>query len=303
MPVERATGSNWGRSSMRETSQGHQIQGLEADDGAEIPVRIYGQDGDKTPLLMLHGIQSHSGWFADSANFVASMGHPVYSFDRRGSGLSRESRGHVARFSILIDDARTVAAAALQRHGGERVHVLGHCFGANPAALLACRYPDMVASLILATPAIYSHVPIGPIRQMEVVLLGFLRAGHLIPFSQRPEDLADFEANRQMIRDDPLALCQVTVGFLLETLRALLRLRRELCRSTVPLFMALAERDRIVDNSKSAALFHRIPSANKKLTIYPNATHILEFSEEKEAFFRDLADWLAGGCNRSAQKA
>lgn len=276
----------------------HRVEYMRADDGEEIPVRVFGPDGEGTPLVMLHGIRSHSGWFTKSASFVASLGHPVYSFDRRGSGLSREIRGHITHFQTMIDEARTVAAAAMERHGKRRVHILGHCFGAIPAAVFACCHPDMVDSLILPTPGIHTWTTVAPLKRVQIAMLRIVAAAHSVPFPLQPEDLADLEADHRLIRDDPLSLHELTAGFCFESFRARRYLKRKKRRLTAPLFMALAAGDRISNNERNAAFFHSVPSRNKRLTIYPNATHILEFSHEKDAFFRDLAVWIGGGYNR-----
>src|SRR3954464_6461838 len=68
---------------------GH-VEFVAARDGKRIPVRTFGTNGSRRPVLMTHGLESHSGWFVQSAAFMAGLGHPVYLVDRRGSGLSRE---------------------------------------------------------------------------------------------------------------------------------------------------------------------------------------------------------------------
>ena len=274
------------------------IECMTADDGVEIPVRVFGPDARDVPLVMLHGLRSHSAWFAQSASFVASLGHPVYSFDRRGSGLSRQTRGHITRFQIMIEEIHTVAAAVARRHGRERVHLLGHCFGAVPAAIFACCYPERVESLILPTPGIHTHDAVALRARLQVPVLALVRATQPIALSLQPEDLADLEADRRLIREDPLSLHALTAGFCFQIFRARRYLHRNKRRLTAPLFMALAGADRISDNQRNIAFFHAVASRNRSLTVYPNATHILELSPEKDAFFRDLAAWIAGDHDR-----
>jgi alpha-beta hydrolase superfamily lysophospholipase len=277
----------------------HRVEYLRAAADVEIPVRVFGPQGEGVPVIMLHGLRSHSGWFVRSAGFLASLGHPVYSFDRRGSGLSRQMRGHVNRWRDLIDEVDAVAACAAQRHGRSQVHVLGHCFGAIPGAGFACRHPDRVASLILPTPGLHTRVPLTRGRRVQITLWRFTRPGHRLGFPLGAEDLADLEPDRQFIRNDPLSLHELTAGFCFAVFCARRFLKRSLPRLKAPLFMALAGRDRISDNERNRASFDQAPSANKKLTVYPDATHILEFSREKEAFFRDLGNWLAREYNPS----
>jgi len=55
----------------------------------------------------------------------------------------------------------------------------------------------------------------------------------------------------------------------------------------------LAGRDRIVDNRRTAAFFHRAGSSKRILIEYPNAAHTLEFEPDPKTYFNDLADWAA----------
>ncbi|MEN6426888.1 MAG: alpha/beta fold hydrolase, partial [Phycisphaerales bacterium] len=89
------------------TSDTYRVDSIRAKDGTEIPLRVF-EGGSGTPVVMLHGLYSHSGWFMQSAAFLASHGCPVYSFDRRGWGLSRESRGHAWSFRDLLDEIDAV---------------------------------------------------------------------------------------------------------------------------------------------------------------------------------------------------
>ncbi len=82
---------------------------IPVDAGYDIALRIYGQAGGKTPVVMTHGLQSHSGWFAQSAARMAAQGHPVYAVDRRGSGLSQGPRGDMKAFDEMIEDLLVVA--------------------------------------------------------------------------------------------------------------------------------------------------------------------------------------------------
>jgi len=279
----------------------HRVEYIRARDGAEIPMRVFGPEGDGVPLVMLHGLRSHSGWFVQSAGFIASLGHPVYSFDRRGSGLSKQTRGHTNGWGEIVDEVHAVVTHAAQRYGRSSVHVLGHCFGAIPVAGFACRHPDRVASLILPTPGVHTRVTLTPLERAQIAFLRFARPLHRIAVALEAEDLADLEPDRQFIKDDPLSLHELTARFYFEIFLARRFLKRNLPRLTTPLFMALAGRDRISDNERNTAFFDNAPSENKRLRVYPDATHILEFSREKEAFFHDLANWLGNGYNRSTK--
>src|SRR5262245_27688386 len=92
-------------------------------DGTKLAVRVAGGENPRTPLLMLHGLQSHSGWFVQSQTFLAGLGFPVYAMDRRGSGLSEGSRGDCTNFRQMIDDVHAVVDCARGRHQVAKVHL------------------------------------------------------------------------------------------------------------------------------------------------------------------------------------
>jgi alpha-beta hydrolase superfamily lysophospholipase len=274
---------------------------IRADDGVEIPARVYGEQCRRTPLVMLHGLRSHAGWFGQSARFVASLGHPVYAFDRRGSGVSDEKRGHADSFRDVVDEVRCVAEAAMARHDARHVHVMGHCFGAIPGAILACRYPEKVASLILPTPGIHTQVTVPPLRKFQIGLCQIGARQRYIPFPLAADKLADLDAHRRFIREDSLSLTEITAGFCFQVFRARRYLKNNVHALHAPLFMALAGKDEISNNERNIAFLHAASSRKKRLLTYPDATHILEFSPAKDRFFRDLADWLAetGTCDHA----
>jgi alpha-beta hydrolase superfamily lysophospholipase len=61
----------------------------------------------------------------------------------------------------------------------------------------------------------------------------------------------------------------------------------------MPVYMALAGKDRICDNDENRAFFDRLAAKQKFCSTFPEAVHILEFSSEKAAFFDSLAAWFA----------
>ena len=52
--------------------------------GARIPVRVFGTNGTRRPVIMTHGLESHSGWFVQSAAFAPGRG-PAPLGQRTGS--------------------------------------------------------------------------------------------------------------------------------------------------------------------------------------------------------------------------
>lgn len=266
---------------------------LPGPEEAAIPVRIFGATGTLPPVLMTHGLQSHSGWFVQSAALLAARGHPVYAFDRSGSGLSRAPRGDSKDFMAWAREMDAVAQEAMKRHGTGQVYLLGHCFGAIPAAVYASGHPERVRALILTSPAIYTHTTLAWRQTMRILLWPAGSMDFAVPSPLETEWFSELDDYKRFIAADPLALREATGDFYWQIVRARRYLSANTEKLTMPVFVALAGADPISDSEKNSAWYESLPSARKALIRYGNARHILEFSTDRDRFFADLDRWLA----------
>jgi alpha-beta hydrolase superfamily lysophospholipase len=268
------------------------IEIIPGANSVDIYMRVFGESGKKTPVIMSHGLQSHSGWFAQSAAFIAGLGHPVYSMDRRGSGLSRASRGDLKDFMIMVADIDTVADFVKKRHAKDKIYILGHCFGAIPAAAYACEYPETVKGLILTTPAIYTKTEPSFLWKIRILLTPSGSGNFMVPNPLETSDFTELKAYEEFIMSDTLSLKAATGDFYYQVHRARKFVRQNISRLTMPVIMGIAAEDPICDNRRNLTFFHEIPAADNTLIEYNDARHILEFSPEREKYFDDLANWL-----------
>ena len=262
------------------------------EDGTKLGVRITGAKGTRTPVVMLHGLQSHSGWFVQSQMFLANLGCPVYAMDRRGSGLSEGPRGDCTDFCEIMQDVRAVVDCARVRHGVEKVHVFGHCFGALPATLFAAGYPEMVMSLIQASSGLHTHVSVSFKRKLKIFWSKAARSPAQIPIPLKADMFSELDECVRFIREDEQRLGTATSTFFFEVLRARRYIRAHRHLLVMPLFMATAGDDPICDNAANERFFWSLPARHKMLVRYEQSRHVIEFSEERDNFFRDLAWWL-----------
>lgn len=261
--------------------------------GHDIPVRRYGARAPLRPVVMLHGLQSHSGWFVQSARRLSDDGFPVYAFDRCGSGVSEAATGDGVRLEGLLAEVDAVVDRAAADTGHREVTVLGHCFGAIVALLYAALHrPGRVAKLVLATPALYTRSDL-PIRDKARVLWSVVSGrGRRVPVPIAPDEFSDLAPFVAFVRSDPLALRTAPARLMYEVARARRRLRPAARALRAPLFVAYAGNDVICDNPRNRRLLAHVASPTEVRT-YPGARHILEFSTERDAFLRDLSGWLA----------
>ncbi|MCX4703823.1 alpha/beta fold hydrolase [Streptomyces sp. NBC_01373] len=106
----------------------------------------YEEHGSGEPLLLIHGSGAQAATWGRSVDDLATAGHRVIAYDRRGYGASahppvRDHRRHVAD-----------AIAVLERLAGSPATVLGWSSGGNIALALTAARPDLVRNLILVEP-------------------------------------------------------------------------------------------------------------------------------------------------------
>jgi len=242
-------------------------------------------------VVLLHGLQSHSGWFVQSAQRLASVGFPVYAFDRCGSGISRDGCDGEGLAGVL-SEIETVAVRALGESGHRTFHLLGHCFGALPALLYAAeRGPDRVHGLVLATPALYTRTDLRPLEKARVAWSVLTRRPTRMPVPLAPEEFSELPPFIEFVRSDPLVRKDFPARFLFDIGAARRRLPHTVEQLRAPLLIAMAGEDPICDNPRNRELLRRV-RVPSELHEYSGARHVLEFSAARDDFLADLGNWF-----------
>lgn len=251
------------------------------------------------PILYLHGIQSHGGWFTESARRLAEAGHLVLMPDRRGSGANECDRGHARSVRQLLADGRVYLqkTAELAGRHDEPVAIIGVSWGGKWALALAADFPDRVASIILSTPGLYAQRTLGPVSRLAVAFCAAFapQAKFTIPLSE-PELFTDVDRWRRFIADDPLRLRKASARFLLISHLMEKRLPRWAGRVICPALLLLADRDPIIDNARVLELLARsLPADRLTVKRFCAAVHTLEFTADPAGYFDTLVRTVAGG--------
>ncbi|MBL1220143.1 lysophospholipase [Chryseobacterium sp. L7] len=89
----------------------------------------------KATLLIIHGMQEHSGRYAEIAGYFADRGFAVLTYDHLGHGKSVKDKKDIGFFQLdqpdekLISDAETMADYLHQQYPDIPHFVLGHSMG------------------------------------------------------------------------------------------------------------------------------------------------------------------------------
>lgn len=276
---------------------------LRLGDGYETSVYIHrpptGATDRKWPVLYLHGIQSHPGWFYGSALALAAAGHVVYQPTRRGSGDNFLTRGDCPGREQMLDDVRQAMEFLRQREGAERVHLLGVSWGGKLAAVyLTRRKEPCVASLTLIAPGIVARTDVS--LRVKIRIAGSLvvqpETLYDIPLNS-PALFTDNPAMREYLARDAFRLHRATARFLFESRQ----LDRELSHAPAgtivcPTTLILSRHDRIIDNEKTREQMGRLAGTNLSV-IELDGAHTLEFEPDPAEFYRSVVQAVQRGEN------
>jgi alpha-beta hydrolase superfamily lysophospholipase len=274
-----------------------------ASDGYEIRVAVWPTAGRiRGRIVILHGVQSHFGWYFGLGTTLAQAGYEVHFPDRRGSGSNSVDRGHTPSARRLIDDVAERLETLRGLEPNVPIALAGISWGGKLAVVTAAKYPQRVDLLALVCPGLQPRVGV-PFRQRLAIAWAFFtdrRKTFPIPLSDPALFTASPEAQR-FIASDTLGLHQGTAGLLAASVFLDRRVRSAPARVHQPVLLMLAGQDRIVNNAKTLAYFERIASLDKTVIEYPDAHHTLEFEPDSARYARDLATWLDshGGITRA----
>jgi pimeloyl-ACP methyl ester carboxylesterase len=104
----------------------------------------YELHGEWQPVLLIHGSHVADAFLPLARETILTDRYQLIRYHRRGSAGSDP---HTGPFSI--EEQAQDALALLQALGVERVHVIGHSYGAVTALQLTCEAPSVVHSLMV----------------------------------------------------------------------------------------------------------------------------------------------------------
>lgn len=246
-------------------------------------------------VIVLHGIQSHAGWYVHLAEVLAGQGLEVLMPDRRGSGSNLQARGHAASSRRLVLDINEILNHWNQVSSSQSPPALaGISWGGKLAALAVAQSPNSFSGLALIAPGLFARVrpPLG--TQLAIAVSALVRPKKLfdIPLSDPSLFTAD-PARQEFIATDPTTLHQATARFFIVSRSIDFRLRSIRRKLIKPILLQLAGLDRIVNNDKIRHYVEQSPAPAKTVIHYPQAHHTLEFEPGlvAEQYAQDIAHW------------
>jgi alpha-beta hydrolase superfamily lysophospholipase len=273
---------------------GLDIRSFVASDGYPLHVAVWpAATPVRGQVVVVHGVQSHSGWYQRLGQTLASSGYLAVFPDRRGSGANPKDRGHTRSAGRLILDLVEWLRTLRQENPCLPTALVGISWGAKLVAIVAGRHPELVDAIALICPGLHPRVGVSHQERLQIAwaFLTNPRKTFPIPLS----DPALFTANPEgqaFIAADPLGLREGTAGLLAASFIIDRLVSRSPRRIRQPALLMLAGQDRIVDNARTLEYFRKLAAADRQVIDYPQGHHTLEFEPDPTRYALDLIAWL-----------
>jgi alpha-beta hydrolase superfamily lysophospholipase len=265
---------------------------VEADDGIVLHERWWPVPQPRAVLVFAHGIASHGGWFAETADQLASDGVAVLAPDRRGSGLSDGPRGHLPSYERAIVDLDAAMRRAQHDHPGAPVVLGASSWAAKLGIVYAAARADVLAGLVLLGPGLFPTVRLPLARRAQVFLTHRVAGDAQIPIPLAPRQYTTNPDYVELVATDPLRLRAASCRFYWETARLDRRRVAASTRLHLPLLVLQGDADAMMSPTLTRHWFARLPGSDKQYRAYPGAGHTLDFEADRSCYLDDLRGWL-----------
>ena len=264
---------------------------FEGVDGAKIFTRSWQPEGTpRASIVLVHGFNSHSGYYTWAAEQFAQHGLVVYALDWRGRGQSDGERFYLDSLADVVADVDTLVTKAQTAYPGLPLFLLGHSAGGVVSCIYTLEHQSKLAGLICESFAFELPAP-----DFAVTVLKGLShiAPHLHTIKLRNEDFSRDPAVVAAMNSDPLIADEAQPSSTAaELARADDRLRREFPLITLPLLILHGTADKATKPSGSQHFYEQAGSTDKILKLYEGHVHDLLNDIEKEGVMADIQQWL-----------
>jgi acylglycerol lipase len=270
------------------------LKTLIASDGYPLNVAVWpASSAPRAHVVLLHGVQSHSGWYGNLGSVLALRGYSVSLPNRRGSGTNERERGHASSAGRLIKDLVEWLEVVKSENPSTPIVLGGISWGGKLAVVTAAKYPRLVDALALICPGLHPRVGVRLSDKLAIAWALLTNRYKMFPIPLSDPSL--FTANprgQAFIAADPYSLRAATAALLVSSLIIDRMVRRARGKVRQPSLLMIAGADRIVNNAKTLAYFDKMPAAKKTVIEYPDGHHTLEFEPNPSQYALDLIDWL-----------
>ena len=246
-------------------------------------------------VVLMHGLNEHSGRYNDFANKLNANGFKVYGMDWIGHGGSDGLHAYVHSLDYAVADMKMFLGKVLADNPKLPCFCFGHSTGGSIVlkTVLDPKVGQNVAGVVLTSPAVGVQ-PSHPIFAILAPIFAYLLPRIQVKAANKGGSTVSRDPEALLAKySDPLVFTgsiRIRTGY--EILRITSELQQNLRRLTVPFFVLHGTDDSVTDPEASRKLHEEASSTDKSIKLYDGLLHDLLFEPEKEEVASNIITWL-----------
>lgn len=241
-------------------------------------------------VLIVHGLNSHSGYYQNFAQQLTENNFEVYAADLRGRGHSDGERYYIADYRDIIADINQLSIIVKTEYPTLPIFLFGHSAGGVFASVYAIRYQYKLQGLISESFAFQIPAP-------DFALAFIKWMSRIIPHAQLVKlKNEDFSRDKFMVgtmnKDPLLANEKQPAKTMQQLLLAAEYLKKEMAEIKLPLLVLHGTSDKATKPGGSKYFVEHASSVDKQLKLYEGHFHDLLNDHDNAIVVSDIISWL-----------
>ncbi|XP_057545472.1 uncharacterized protein LOC130824465 [Amaranthus tricolor] len=246
-------------------------------------------------VLLLHGLNEHSGRYSDFAKQLNSFGIKVYGMDWIGHGGSDGLHAYVPSLDDAVADMKAFLDTILSENPGLPCFCFAHSTGAAIVlkAALDPKVDAQIKGIVLTSPAVGVN-PSHPIFNVIAPIASFLLPRYQCRAANKSGTVVSRDPEALLAKySDPLVYTgAIRIRTGCEILRISSYLQKNLMRITAPFLVLHGSADAVTDPKGSMKLYEEASSIDKSIKLYDGLLHDILFEPERKIVMHDITEWL-----------
>lgn len=261
-----------------------------SNNGQKIFYRSWQTTLPKASIVLVHGLNSHSGYYQSFAEQLNNKDFEVYAIDLVGRGNSEGERYYIPDFQAVVEDIDKLVSITQNTNPTLPVFLLGHSAGGVFASLYATKYQHKLKGLISESFAFQVPAPGFALATLKF-LANFIPHTRVVQLKNK-----DFSRDKTIVstmNNDPLLANEKQPTKTMQQLvLAADYLKKEMPNITIPLLILHGTADNATKPSGSQYYYDNAPSQDKTLKFHKGHYHDLLNDLDKEVVVNDILEWL-----------
>ncbi len=264
---------------------------FDVNDGLKVFYRNWKPAGNPQAIVVIvHGFNSHSGYYQWAAEQLTASNYEVYALDLRGRGNSDGERYYISDYNDLVGDIDQLVNIAKTAHPNLSIFLLGHSAGGVLSAVYTLEHPDKLNGFICEDFAFQVPTP-------DFVLAVLKGISHLAPHARvvklKNEDFSRDASFVEKMNSDPFIAHEVQPTRTMQQLvLAVERLKAEMNTINLPLLILHGTADKVTKPSGSQYFYDHAGSKDKTIMLYEGHYHDPLNDVDKKTVMSDILQWL-----------